>query len=243
MIRRVRRIADLSQADLAHRLGVTPSAVARWESGAKQPNLVRLQEVLAVAGLRLAVTDDHGSHVPPMRSDAVRDMAGRRFPAHLDVRPTDETPDHRGIKKPQLGTAPGRWWRDWHRAKTDDGDRHTDDHVTEAEVHVARQALREHWSERAKQRRHEAEEARRAKGLPWMIPTCFCIDDCYLDRYCPAACPCQCDAAPGWDWGDTCSLRSGPPTSKGQDTGPPRCGILLTHWAAESQADATMTKN
>ena len=43
-----------------------------------------------LAGLRLALLDDGGREVAAMSADAVRDMGGRRFPAHLDTRYSDE---------------------------------------------------------------------------------------------------------------------------------------------------------
>ena len=87
-VARVRRIADLSQRELAQRLGVGPATVGRWESGGSMAVDV-LERVLGLAGLRLQVVDESGQVVPPFGSDAVRDNAGRRFPAHLDVVPPD----------------------------------------------------------------------------------------------------------------------------------------------------------
>jgi hypothetical protein len=42
--------------------------------------------VLALADLRLVVVDQHDEIVDPMSEDAVRDRAGRRYPAHSDLR-------------------------------------------------------------------------------------------------------------------------------------------------------------
>ena len=41
--------------------------------------------MLALSGLRLELTDASGAAVAPMRDDAARDRAGRRFPAHVDL--------------------------------------------------------------------------------------------------------------------------------------------------------------
>jgi hypothetical protein len=42
--------------------------------------------MLAMSGLRLEMIDAEGVSVAPMRDDAARDRAGRRFPAHVDLR-------------------------------------------------------------------------------------------------------------------------------------------------------------
>ena len=85
LIRRVRRVADLSQRDLAQRMGVSQSTVARWETGQSRPTLGAFEQMLAVGGLRLQVIDSSGATVAPMREDGARDRAGRRFPAHVDL--------------------------------------------------------------------------------------------------------------------------------------------------------------
>lgn len=85
VIRRVRRLADLSQRDLAVALGVAPSTVARWETGESEPNVSQFQRMLGLAELDLIVTDHSGNPVRPMRSDAPRDKQFRQRPAHLDV--------------------------------------------------------------------------------------------------------------------------------------------------------------
>jgi transcriptional regulator with XRE-family HTH domain len=85
LIRRIRRVADLSQRDLAHRLGVSQSTVARWETGRSSPTLGVVEQMLALGGLRLEMTDAAGTRMVPMRDDAARDRAGRRFPAHVDL--------------------------------------------------------------------------------------------------------------------------------------------------------------
>jgi HTH-type transcriptional regulator/antitoxin HipB len=59
--------------------------VARWETGAASPSLSAVDEMLALGGLRLGMVDTQGRTVAPMREDAARDRAGRRFPAHVDL--------------------------------------------------------------------------------------------------------------------------------------------------------------
>lgn len=61
-IRRARKRAGLTQAQLAERLGCSQSEVGRWERGAARPTYERLQEIVAACGLHLAsqmyVADD-----------------------------------------------------------------------------------------------------------------------------------------------------------------------------------------
>jgi len=84
LVRRCRRSADLSQRDLADRLGVSQSRVARWETGRTSPTCDELAAVASVAGWEVALVDTDHARMTPMRDDAVRDRAGRRYPAHVD---------------------------------------------------------------------------------------------------------------------------------------------------------------
>ncbi|WP_310527994.1 helix-turn-helix transcriptional regulator [Nocardioides sp.] len=85
LIRRVRRLAKLSQRELAHHLGVSQSAVAKWETGRTSPSALMLARVLRVAELALAAVRADGERVTPMKVVAARDAAGRRYPAHTFV--------------------------------------------------------------------------------------------------------------------------------------------------------------
>jgi transcriptional regulator with XRE-family HTH domain len=89
-LRRIRRSADLSQRDLAQAAGLSASAVARAETGVRDLSVGALVRAAALAGLRLALLDTAGTEVLGMAEGAVRDMAGRRFPAHLDTRHGDD---------------------------------------------------------------------------------------------------------------------------------------------------------
>jgi HTH-type transcriptional regulator/antitoxin HipB len=85
-LRRIRRIADVSQRELAARMGVSKSAVAAAESAGSGLDIRVMARAAALAGLRLALLDSEGREVGGMADGAVRDQAGRRFPAHLDTR-------------------------------------------------------------------------------------------------------------------------------------------------------------
>jgi transcriptional regulator with XRE-family HTH domain len=101
-LRRVRRRADMSQREVAAAAGISASAVAKAESGTRDLPTSLLARIAEVAALRLALVDGNGREVGPMSDAAVRDMSGRRFPAHLDTRYGDED-----------------WWHGEHRYQRD----------------------------------------------------------------------------------------------------------------------------
>ena len=86
LVRRIRRVLDVSQRGLAALIGVSQSAVARWETGRTSPRVSVVQHLLRLAGLRAEVHNaENGEVVEPMRDDGARDRAGRRYPAHVDL--------------------------------------------------------------------------------------------------------------------------------------------------------------
>jgi transcriptional regulator with XRE-family HTH domain len=97
-LRRIRRLADLSQRELAVEVQASKSSIAAAESGTSGLDARILARAAALAGLRLTLLDVDGREVGAMAPDTVRDLGGRRFPAHLDTRHSDE-----------------RWWRYAHR--------------------------------------------------------------------------------------------------------------------------------
>ncbi|MBC2934789.1 helix-turn-helix domain-containing protein [Nocardioides sp. zg-1228] len=89
LVRRIRRILDVSQRGLAAMIGVSQSVVARWETGRTSPRVSVMQHLLGLAGLGSTVHDaDSGEVVEPMRDDGARDRGGRRYPAHVDLKAT-----------------------------------------------------------------------------------------------------------------------------------------------------------
>lgn len=88
-VRRARRLADLSQRELAERLGVAQPLVARVETGGSL-NVSVFARILALAGLRIVVVDDSGDVVAAMPGSGYRSRAGSRLPAHLDVHAAPE---------------------------------------------------------------------------------------------------------------------------------------------------------
>jgi transcriptional regulator with XRE-family HTH domain len=55
LVREARRRAELTQAELAARVGTTQSAIARLEAGATSPSLARIDDLVRACGLSLAV--------------------------------------------------------------------------------------------------------------------------------------------------------------------------------------------
>jgi transcriptional regulator with XRE-family HTH domain len=102
-LRRIRRLADASQRELAEWIGISKSALAAAESGSRGLDVRVLACAAEVAGLSLALLDRNGDRVEGMTPDGVRDRFGRRFPAHLDTRYGDEGWWH----GPERGPSPG----------------------------------------------------------------------------------------------------------------------------------------
>ena len=89
LVRRIRRILDVSQRGLAALLEVSQSVVARWETERTSPRVSVLQQMLHLAGITVALHDEaSGDEVEPMRADGARQRNGSRFPAHVDLRVT-----------------------------------------------------------------------------------------------------------------------------------------------------------
>jgi transcriptional regulator with XRE-family HTH domain len=98
LVRRARRIADLSQREMARAAGVSQAAVSKIEAGTLIPSFALMLRVLGAAELGLVVVDATGRIVEPMADwQDVRDGAERRYPSHLDT-----------ILDPE----PGEWWAD-----------------------------------------------------------------------------------------------------------------------------------
>lgn len=181
---RARRVADLSQRELADSIGVSRATIGRLESGAARVDTGTLSVILARAGLRLVVVDSEGVEVAPIPVDVLRDHADRRFPGHLDARPPQDEPSdrvhpRRGAPEP-LGWYHQRPTRARRRVRTGT----PVDHPTVSGLRASRQAA--YWEGVA------AAEARRAAAPE---PDCACFDACF-ERACLPECPCQCEPEP-----------------------------------------------
>jgi transcriptional regulator with XRE-family HTH domain len=132
LLRRARRLADLSQHQLADKAKVPQSTVARIESGKLAPSLKTFQRLLSAAGLSLVVIDGEGRVVLPMReSDDTRNGGDRRYPSHLDTvldpRTGEWWGDAYGLARP-----PETFWRN--RARRD-AQRAISEYETRAHLH------------------------------------------------------------------------------------------------------------
>ncbi|MET8091346.1 helix-turn-helix domain-containing protein [Micromonospora sp. NPDC005220] len=113
ILRDLRRRADLSQRELAEQSGVPKSTVARIESGqGGGPAFQTVERLIRAAGGEIVLSlpgaplgneprpDSEPRPDNELRPDnEVRDEAGRRYPAHLDVR-----------RVLTLNDWPGAWW-------------------------------------------------------------------------------------------------------------------------------------
>ncbi|MGA4508509.1 helix-turn-helix domain-containing protein [Propionibacteriaceae bacterium G1746] len=216
IILRCRRTADLSQRDLAERLGVSASLVARWETGERQPSAEALAAVVALAGYRLAVLDHRDERVRAAPGEPLRDRGGRRVPVHLDV-VLDERWTWRSNRYvpggwEQVATtvhAPRRRRRDMDRAF----EAHKPVEVApgcvpfQSRYAGARRLCRDiptlddhaHWQAVVREL-HESRRAalrsrrRPANQYPGPAPEpCRCELACHEQPSCLPACPCQCE--------------------------------------------------
>ena len=96
ILRAARRHADLSQRELAALSGVPATTIAAVETG-RDVRVTVFERLLALCGWDLCVLDSRGHRVDALVESSLRDRAGRRYPAHLDVRPSER---------------PGDWWGD-----------------------------------------------------------------------------------------------------------------------------------
>ncbi|MGY1858240.1 helix-turn-helix domain-containing protein [Modestobacter sp. SYSU DS0290] len=200
LLRRIRRMGDLSQRELAERLRVSKSTVAAVESGVRGLDVRVLERAAQLAGLRLAVLDERGREAPGMTDAAVRDGAGRLFPAHLDTRHGDEDwwggPHLPRATPPRYTFSRERRYRDQRRRSGEAPDHHLPtpgDSLPERARARTQAAVRRAAEER--QRRFLAGE----RPPPAADPVCTCPPSCDAllvagDRW-PhvAGCPCRCD--------------------------------------------------
>jgi transcriptional regulator with XRE-family HTH domain len=200
LLRRIRRLADSSQRELAARLGISKSAVAAAECGSSGLDIRIVARAAALAGLRLALLDSDACEVGGMVDAAVRDMGGRRFPAHLDTRYGDVDWWHDdgrySREQPWYTFDRVRYTRDYWRERLGTPEDHQlpqpGDSPAERKA-ARRRAAREDWEAEIRRRRAAGE-------LPEPEPfSCSCPPACdeledwsgrpvHADR-----CPCGCD--------------------------------------------------
>jgi transcriptional regulator with XRE-family HTH domain len=111
LVRRVRRVADLSQRELADRCGLAQSTVAAIEMG-EPPSVDALRRILAAADLYLVAVDGDGRVVTPVPTSEA-------YPAHiegvLDPRPGCWWADEYGLTRPPRSFTRSFWLREARR--------------------------------------------------------------------------------------------------------------------------------
>ncbi len=185
LIMRVRRACDLSQRELARAVGLQQSQVARMESARTRVDLPMLAGMLALAGYRIAVLDRHGVEVAPVPADVLRDNAGRRMPAHLDVRTSTEVPEaalvHTHPDRPNpRARYHHRPQRDRRRAGRWPGGE--PDQLTSSGLARLEQS-----------RRVERRRVVQQRAAALLTTDCVCRDECWTRGRCTDVCTCRCE--------------------------------------------------
>jgi transcriptional regulator with XRE-family HTH domain len=182
LLRRIRRSADLSQRDLARALGVAASAVAQVEAGSRDLPVGVLTRAAQLAGLRLALLDAGGAEVAGMAPGAVRDAAGRHFPAHLDTRYGDEDWWHGDERYSRQQP----WYTFDRTRERRDGRRESSGTAPDHQLPRAGDSPRERA--RARQAAVDAARTARARAAAQQRQRLWIFDDLDLTCTCPAAC-------------------------------------------------------
>jgi HTH-type transcriptional regulator/antitoxin HipB len=182
---RVRRTCDLSQRDLGAAIGLDHSQVARIESARRRVDLSLLARILSLAGMRIAVLDRDGVEVIPVPRDVLRDNAGRRLPAHLDVIAPSERSVTALLDAHSTRPAPHAGYH--HRATRDrrrvmrDPDAMPDQ--------PTRSSLSQLERERRVARLHDAQQ----RVATLLDSDCTCAGECWESRGCADSCACRCE--------------------------------------------------
>lgn len=109
LVRRARRVTDLSQRDLARLLGVSQAALAQWETGRRLPGLRQFEAVARLAGLRVVVVvaepaQEDPVPTPPSLGDA-RCESADDSPGSTEAWPA-ATPSEAPMPAPPLSAPP-----------------------------------------------------------------------------------------------------------------------------------------
>lgn len=201
---RSRRRGDLSQRDLADRVGVSQATIAAIESGRRDVTVTMFRRMLRAGGLRVAVVDEAGELVGPIARGVVRDHANRRLPAHLDVDPPDQPPSTRLTTYRSERPAPNAWYH--HREERDRrrlAGEEPPDHPTVAELEARRRRIL--YGPRPP-----------APGTDPEPQQCRCPTECWLGTACVPGCACRCEWEPGGPVAGRLTMPNGPGTAGAQ---------------------------
>ena len=202
-LRRIRRTADLSQRELASQVGVSKSCVGAAENGSSGLDVRVLARAAALAGLRLALLDAAGSEVEGMAGGTVRDEAGRRYPAHLDTRYSDEgwwhDAHHYSRSRPWYTFDRDRRARDAGRERSGMPEDHLLPEPGDSPAERAAARRRDYWARRAEERERRFLAGEFA-GLDLRFdctcpPLCDDLDDRSGRPVHAPECSCDCDVA------------------------------------------------
>jgi transcriptional regulator with XRE-family HTH domain len=112
-IRAARRTRKVSQRELAALAHVSETTIARAESGRHAPRIESFARLLAALGYELVITTQFGHLLTvDAEHERLRDVRGRRFPAHLESGPT-----------PKYSHPDWQSWWGWHRIAWQDSER------------------------------------------------------------------------------------------------------------------------
>jgi transcriptional regulator with XRE-family HTH domain len=201
LLRRIRRTADLSQRELAREVDVSKSTVAAAECGKGGLDVLALARAASLAGLRIALLSESGEEIAGMHPDAVRDRSGRRFPAHLDTRYSDEGwwhgPERYSRAAPWYTFDRDRGTRDKYRTWDGVPDDHQLPQPGDSPQERAATRRQQYWQERAadRERRFLAGEFAHLDGgfTCTCPPECDALDDWSGKPVHAEDCPCRCD--------------------------------------------------
>ncbi len=190
---RARRRADVSQRELAQLVGVSQSTICRVEAGEGQVDASTFVRIMDMAGLCVTVTDASGATVEPVSADTVRDNAGRRFPAHLDVGPPD-VPTQEQLNSPRYDRQQPR--ASYHLRGRRDRIRSLSPDAKREALAIGRpDATTDHPTTAGLRERQRLIRGRQPRVDPRPLPPveCDCLLECYEVGPCVGTCPCQCE--------------------------------------------------
>jgi transcriptional regulator with XRE-family HTH domain len=185
LVMRVRRTCDLSQRDLGAALGLDQSQVARIESSRRRVDLPLLARILSLADLRIAVVDRDGVEALPVPHDVLRDNAGRRPPAHLDVRAPSDRPMSALLNAHRDRVTPRAWYH--HRA------RRNRRRVVQGASAMQDQPTRSDLARLERDRLAARLDEVRQRAATLLEFDCACPDECWGSRGCVDTCTCRCE--------------------------------------------------
>lgn len=99
-----RRLAGLTQSELAERAGTSQAAISAYESGAKQPTVATLDRLLAAAGRWL---ESRGAQASGAKSSQEMEERGRRLSEVLALAEALPARRRGELRYPHLSTLTG----------------------------------------------------------------------------------------------------------------------------------------